>query len=127
MSGEAIKYNKYEVELLLKLTKDQEFKLERIFDVYKQHGGKHFYYNLLNTIKFPDSITNTAYTVYSTNVEETWTVISYKHYGRIDLWWLIASINNIQDTFTPPEPGTKLMIPTGPAVRAIVDEIKTKI
>ena len=31
MSTEAIKYNKYEVELLLKLSKNQEFKLERIF------------------------------------------------------------------------------------------------
>ena len=41
---EAVKYNKYEVEILLKLSKDQEFKLERIFDVYKQKGGKHFYH-----------------------------------------------------------------------------------
>ena len=124
---EAVKYNKYEVEVLLKLSKDQEFKLERVFDVYKQSGSKHFYYNLLNTIRFPNNINKTAYSVYHVMANETWTVISFKHYGRIDLWWLIASINQIQDTFTPLEPGTRLMIPTGAAVRVIIDEIKTKI
>lgn len=124
---EATKYNKYEVEVLLKLSSDEEFKLERIFDVYKKSGTKHFYYNLLNTVKFPERVNNSMYTTYHTNALEPWTVISYRHYGRIDLWWLIASINQITDTFTPLPAGTKLMIPTGPVVRMIIDEIKTNL
>jgi hypothetical protein len=124
---EATKYNKFEVEVLLKLSGDQEFKLERAFDVYKKSGAKHYYYNLLNTVKFPERINKSLYTIYNTNAQEPWTVISYRHYGRIDLWWLIACINKISDTFTPLPAGTKLMIPTGPAVRTIIDEIKTKL
>lgn len=124
---EATKYNKYEVEVLLKLSKNEEFRLERVFDVYKKQGAKHFYYNLLNTVKFPERVANSAFTTYHTNAEEPWTVISYRHYGRIDLWWLIASINNITDTFSILPAGTKLMIPTGPAVRVIIDEIKSKL
>jgi hypothetical protein len=125
--SEAIKYNKYEVAVLLKLSKNQEFNLDRIFDVYKQQGGKHFYYNLFNTIKFPDEMVSGGFDVYYTKSEEPWTVISYKHFGRIDLWWLIACINKIKNTFLLPEPGTRLLIPTGQMVRAIIDEIKLKI
>lgn len=125
--SEAIKYNKYEVQLLLKLSKDEEFKMERIFDVYKQSDGKYFYYNLFNSVRFPDVIDKNLYTVYHTKPNETWTVLSYKHYGRIDLWWLIASMNRIDDTFAPLENGTKLMIPTPPAVRQIINSIKTRV
>ena len=124
---EAIKYDKYEVEVLLQLTKNQEFKLERIFDVYKQSGGKYFYYNLFNSVRFPGQMDSQLYTIYYTKSNEPWTVISYRHYGRIDLWWMIASINNIDDTFTPLDPGTKLMVPTPAAVRSIIDSIKDNI
>ena len=125
--NEAIKYDKYEVQLLLNLSKDQEFKLERIFTVYKQQGGKHFYYNLFNSVRFPETINKNIYTIYHTQPNETWTLLSYKHYGRIDLGWIIASINNIDDTFTPLENGTKLMIPTPAAVRQIIDTIKDRV
>ena len=125
--SEAIKYDKYEVASLLQLTKDEQFKLERIFDVYKQQGGKHFYYNMFNSVRFPDSIDKGMYTIYYTKPNETWTLISYRHYGRIDLWWLIASLNKIDDTFTPLYNGTRLMIPTPVAVRTIIDSIKNTI
>lgn len=122
---EPTKYNKYEVQLLLGLDSKSEFKLERIFDVYKQHGGKFFYYDVLNTINFPRDIDSNIYTTYYVLADEPWTVISYKHYGRIDLWWLIACINRIDDTFIPLPAGTKLMIPKPDVVRNIIDEIKT--
>ena len=127
MSDEATKYNKYEVAALLNFSRDQEFKLERVFDVYKQSGGKFFYYNLLNTVRFPSNINKSAYMVYHVKENEPWTNISFKFYTRIDLWWLIAAINQIDDTFTPLPTGTKIMVPTPEAVRVIVDEIKTKI
>jgi hypothetical protein len=127
MSDEAIKYNKYEVEMLLKLSKSQEFKLERIFDVYKQRDSKHFYYNIFNTINFPDDMNTSIFDVYYTKAEEPWTLISYKHFGRIDLWWLIACINKVKNTFILPAAGTRLLIPTGETIRTIIDEIKSKV
>ena len=47
MSDEAIKYDKYEVQSLLNINTSDEFKYERIFNMYKQMGGEHFYYNIL--------------------------------------------------------------------------------
>lgn len=126
MNDEAIKYNKYEVQLLLDIAKNEEFKMERIFDIYKQPGTKHFYYNLFNSVRFPDNINKSMHTTYYTRPNETWALISYRHYNRIDLWWLIASLNKIDDTFTPIQGGTKLMIPTPSAVRFIIDTIKNK-
>ena len=52
MSEEPTHYNKYEVSLLLKIESDA-FKMERIFDVYKQLDSKHFYYNILQSVSFP--------------------------------------------------------------------------
>ena len=124
--SEATRYNKYEVQTLLKLTKHDEYKMERLFDVYKQDGGKHFYYNILNTLSFTDKIDRNSYTVHICRAEELWTTISYKNYDRIDLWWIIAAINKINNTFEPPAPGTKLMVPTPAAIRMIIDEIKSK-
>ena len=127
MSVEPTFYNRYEVQTLLKLNSQDEFKLERIFDVYKQHGAKHFYYNILNTVNFPERIAPNSYTNHYTKVGETWTNISYTYYKRIDLWWIIAAMNRIDDTFSEIQGGTKLMIPKPEVIRLIIDEIKQKM
>lgn len=124
---EPTKYNKYEVQSLLGLDKDSDFAMERIFNVYKQFGAKHFYYNILNKIDFPNNISPTTYTKYHTRPGETWTLISHKFYNRIDLWWLIATYNKIDNTFSPVEPGTVLKIPLPELVRTIIDEIKQRV
>lgn len=124
---EPTKYNKYEVQSLLNLDSKTDFALERIFNVYKQHGAKHFYYNILNRVDFPDNISPTTYTRYHTKPNEVWTLISYKFYARIDLWWLIAAFNKIDDTFRPLTPGTALKIPTPQMVRSIIDDIKATV
>ena len=124
---EPTKYNKYEVQSLLKLNSDSSFAMERIFNVYKQHGSKHFYYNILNRVDFPSNISPTTYSRYNTKPLETWTLISFKFYNRIDLWWIIAAYNRIDDTFTPLPPGTSLMIPTPSMIRTIIDDIKNTL
>ena len=126
MSEEPTKYNKYEVAALLRL-KDSDFKMERIFDVYKQIGSDHFYYNILNTISFPDIKSPASFNTYHTKPNDTWTVISYKHYDRIDLWWIIAAFNNIDNTFKPLDTGTRLKVPTPSAIRVIIDVIKNQV
>ena len=121
---EPTKYNKYEVKQLLNLSDNQEYKLQRIFSVYKQQNTKHFYYNIFNTVNFPEKLDPTSYTKYEANPGDTWTLISYKHYNRIDLWWIIACINRIDNTFLPIQPGTVLLVPTTSAIRVIIDELK---
>lgn len=125
--SESIKYENYEIKSLLNLTANDEYRMEQLFSLYKDPDTKHFFYNIFNTVHFPETIASDMYTIYYTVPEETWTNISYKHYNRIDLWWLIACMNNIDNTFVPVVPGTKLMIPTPSTVRLIISEINKKI
>lgn len=126
MSEEPTKYSKYEVQHLLGLKSD-EFTMERIFNVYKQVDSNHYYYNILQTVQFPKYKNTGTYTTYFTKPNEPWTVISHKHYKVISLWWLIAAFNGIDNTFTVLPAGTRLLIPTPHAVRAIIDDIKSKV
>ena len=125
--NEPTKYDKYEVQQLLKIDSSSSFAMERIFNVYKQHGAKHFYYNILNRVDFPDQISPSTYTRYHIKPNETWTLISYKFYARIDLWWIIAAYNKIDDTFIPQPPGTAIMVPTPSMIRQIIDDIKSSV
>lgn len=127
MSEEAIKYNKFEVQSLLKISTTSEFKLERIFSMYKKHGADHFFYNVLRKINLPDKILKSKYVNYETMPGDVWTLISYKFYNRIDLWWLIAMFNRIDDTFSTIESGTLLIIPTPEYVREVLNSIKNQI
>lgn len=124
---EPTKYDKYEVQSLLKKDSKSDFAMERIFNVYKQHGAKHFYYNILNRVDFPENISPSTYTKYHIKPSETWTLISFKFYARIDLWWIIAAFNKIDDTFKPLEPGTTLMVPTPEMIRNIIDDVKNSV
>jgi hypothetical protein len=54
-------------------------------------------------------------------------MISYKFYNRIDLWWMIALFNKIDDTFTPIEPNTDMIIPTTGYVREVLNAIKSQV
>lgn len=124
MSQEPTRYNKYEVQSLLKLSPKDEFAMERIFDVYKEIGGKQFYYNILRKIDFPVNLSPELYEIYTVKPGDTWVNISFKALNNINLWWLIAAMNRIDNTFIPPEIGTQLKVPTPVAVRTIIDNIK---
>ena len=127
MTEEPTSYHKYEVQSLLNLNNKSEFKLERIFNMYKQQGSTHFFYNILNKIEYPENVTPSVTTIYHTKPGETWPRLSFRFYNRIDLWWLIAGLNRIDDTFKPIPTGLRLVIPTPQYVRTILDSIKTQI
>ena len=127
MTDEVISYNKYEIQSLLGIDHTSEFKLERIFKVYKKVGGEQFFYNILKKIEFPAEKSKSTYTKYYTKPNDVWTMISYKFYRRTDLWWLIAMFNNIDDTFQPLAPGIRLKVPLPGYVRIVFDAIKTQI
>lgn len=124
---EPTKYDKFEVQSLLRLDNESAFAMERIFNLYKQQGSRHFFYNILNRVDFPENIAPSTYTIYHTKPKEAWTLISYKFYKRIDLWWIIAAFNKIDNTFKQIKPGTRLMVPTPTMIRSIIDDIKKRI
>ena len=65
---------------------DDSILLEKIFNIYKQPGSNHMHYNILTKVEFGDSVGAGNYTTYYTTPDDTWTLISYKHYKRINLW-----------------------------------------
>ena len=127
MTDEAVSYNKYEVQSLLNINHTDEFKLERIFNVYKQLGGEQFYYNILKKIEFPKEKSKTTYSNYYAKPGDVWTLISFNYYRRTDLWWLIAMFNDISDTFRPIPAGARIKIPLPSYVRVVFDAIKNQI
>lgn len=73
-----------------------------IFNLYQTANGAQYFYNILQSIQFPDNLDNNLFTSLIISRETSWTVISYNAYGTIDLWWLIVLTNNIQNPLIMP-------------------------
>jgi hypothetical protein len=95
---------------IFELSTIESTKLENLFNIYKLDSGEYFY-NILNTVNFDsNNIAAYSYDWYTIMTGDTYTYISYKHYNTINLWWLICSLNNIQDPTSLPTPGTEIKI-----------------
>ena len=96
--------------------------MENAFKVYYDKSFGH-YYNLLETIVFPQNLPPTFFDVYETQYNDTWPLISYKSYNTPNLWWIILLANNINNPTKKLEVGTELLIPTISTVKLILNEI----
>lgn len=81
-----------------KLASLSKYKYENIFKVY-QDQNTYYYYNILKNINIPDEINPEFYTIENVNFDIPLTLISYKYYQTIDLWWLILITNKITNPF----------------------------
>lgn len=97
---------------------------ENIFHVYQDKNDLYFY-NLLQTIHFPQNLPASYFQQYSVTYGDTWPYISYKVYGDIKLWWIIALANNIINPIEPLIPSTILKIPNVNVVSEILTQIAT--
>lgn len=92
------------------LSKLEHAQLQKIFNVYQTNSGE-YYYNILNTVNFnTEDVASYMYFAYQVVSEEPYTIISYKHYRTIHLWWLIAAFNGVTDPTQFPAPGSTLKI-----------------
>lgn len=53
-------------------------------------------------------------------------MVSWKNYGTISLWWLIAKFNSCNDPFEFPDAGSVLKIPGDEIKEMILDNMKKK-
>lgn len=84
---------------------------ENIFNVYKDSSTDVYYYNILTTVNFDTAnMSPSVYEMYTVEAGDSYTYISYKHYGTINLWWLVCSFNSIHNPTQLPTPGTSLKI-----------------
>jgi nucleoid-associated protein YgaU len=98
--------------------------LENLFNVY--NDGQNYHYNLIGTVNIPESLDQSTYSTFTvTNDRMPWTLISQKAYNTPLLWWLICTVNNIQNPIDYPAAGTVLKILTPDFVSSILQQIKT--
>ncbi len=101
-----------------------QYNFENLFKVYTDRDDL-YYYNITNSIFFPDDIANDAYFNYrisGSNV--SWTYLSYIHYGTIKLWWILCTLNNVDNPMILPEPGTFVKILKPNALRDVLQQIQ---
>ena len=103
---------------------------ENIFRTYfteNTDSTNFFYYNLMNSVYFPDNIPTAAYYTITLNKRLPWTAISYNEYRTIELWWLIVLANKIFNPVYYPGPGSVLKIIKPEFVKIILNDIMSQI
>lgn len=108
-----------QIEELKKLNVEN---MENIFNVYQDQDGMYFY-NLLQTIVFPQNLPVNLFTSYTIVYGDTWPFISYKTLNSPNLWWAILLANNIQDPTKPLVNGDAIKIPIIDVVKSILSQI----
>jgi len=102
------------------------YRFENIFKIHKT-GDDLYYYNILKTITIPDNLDHTTYYLSRPGSFMPLTTLSYKHYGTMDLWWLICIANNIDNPvkFISPDRALKIIKPSH--VDNVIDSIKASL
>lgn len=98
---------------------------ENIFKIYQDDDDR-YYYNLLETINFPENLPDGYFTSYVVRPGDTFPFISYKLYKTINVWWVICLVNQINNPTLPLEAGTVLKVPALNIIREIIREINTQ-
>ena len=95
---------------------------ENIFNVYKDQDSMYFY-NLLQTVVFPQDLPSTLFDLYTAVYGDTWPYISFKTLNSPNLWWIILLANKINDPTRPIVNGQQVKIPKMDVVREVLTQI----
>lgn len=99
---------------------------ENIFKMYKTDYNQ-YYYNILNTVQFPENLNPSVYYEITVSSKMPWTMISFNEYETMDLWWLICLVNKIDNPLDFAAVGQILKIIRKEFLKFILDEIRIKI
>lgn len=99
---------------------------ENIFKIGQNAAGKKFY-NLLQNITFPSSLSDQYFFTYVVDRSIPLTALSYMMYETTDLWWLICTVNNISNPVEFIPPGTVLKIIKQSKLPVVLDEIQLQL
>jgi len=95
---------------------------ENIFNVYLNQDGL-YYYNLLQTVIFPQNLPANLFNTYIIKPEDTWPLISYKTLKTPNLWWIIMLANDIRNPILQPKSGTTLLIPIQEIIKEVLFQV----
>ena len=102
-----------------------EYLYENIFRMYKE--GNYFAYNISKKINFPKNLREDTFNYVRIQGKVSWTQLSLVEYGTIKLWWLICVASGIMNPVILPRPGSIVKIVNPDVVRAVLDQVNTKI
>tara|TARA_R110002020_G_scaffold90534_9_gene220465 strand:+ start:710 stop:1090 length:381 start_codon:yes stop_codon:yes gene_type:complete len=101
-----------------------------LFNIYKDSSldNNAYTYSINRTINFndvpnPGDKVTGAFYEYTVSMGETWTLISFKNYGTIRLWWLVCKLNKIKDPTKGPVVGQKIVLIKKEQVFNVLDQI----
>ena len=92
--------------------------IEKMFSVYQEDGM--YFYNILQTISFPQDLPLFLFDVYTISYGDTWPLISFKTYKTTNLWWIILLANQIENPLLPMAVGKDIKIPNESVVKQVL-------
>lgn len=98
---------------------------ENIFKVVKD--GEYFTYNILQHITLPADMDPLLYREITMPPSMPLSVLSYRVYGTMNLWWLICVVNNIDDPTKMIPSGTKIKVIKPDYLGNVMDIIKNQL
>lgn len=98
------------------------YNYENTFNVYLDEGM--YYYNLLKNVSFPEILADGVYDVIFPRNSELLPQLSYRMYNVTNLWWLIASVNNILNPLEPLDASQKIKVIKPNYVSGILTKLK---
>ena len=100
------------------------YNFAKYFEVIPFEEGPIFNLHKGLIVKNIDYIPKAYYDSYQITEGDQWTLISYKFYGSIELWWAICKFNQINDPLFMPDVGTYIKIPKKEIVLQIIEQIQ---
>lgn len=97
---------------------------ENIFRMYTTNNNQ-YYYNLLKSLYIDNDIDPRKIYYMPVKSSLPWSTISYNAYGTIELWWLIALVNQIYNPIINPTVGTVLKVVRPEYIPELLGELKT--
>lgn len=103
----------------------EQLPMNRYENIFKIGYNKDYpFFNIFKTVTIPDNLDDGYFETIKPLPTDTWTNLSYIYYNNIDLWWLIALVNNVFDPFTMP---TTLKILKPEYIDSVIGSIQSQI
>lgn len=109
------------------LTDLQSYDFEQIFKMCYDSDKQAYFYNLLKTVNIPNKIDSTLYMTIPVPTRTSMTKLSHSIYGTMKLWWLICTVNNIDNPVKFIPGGTLIKVIRPKHVSYIIKLIKQSL
>jgi len=109
---------------LLPKPKLSSYNMASLFNSYKDENGFVFF-NILKRLNLNiDNLSDKeVFDEYLFKPGDSYTKVSYKYYGTVELWWLICIVNKINNPFSKINPGFKLYLLKPQYTNIVLDSI----